>query len=95
MLNETVTPRCYTKGATARLAMNLTEARGLLQAKSDELNVLKVALGVVCDDLQVVQAEGKLARGPCRRYRGVGALAGEGSSSLRDHPGLHLRPLTL
>jgi len=51
MLNETVTPRCYTKGATARLAMNLTEARGLLQAKSDELNVLKVALGVVYDDL--------------------------------------------
>ena len=26
--------------------------------KSDELDVLKVALGIVCDDLQVVQAKG-------------------------------------
>ena len=26
--------------------------------KSNELDILKVALGVVCDDLQVVQAEG-------------------------------------
>ena len=26
--------------------------------ESDELDILKVALGVVCDDLQVVQAEG-------------------------------------
>ena len=37
--------------------MNLAEARSLLQAESDELELLKVALGVVCDDLQVVQAE--------------------------------------
>ena len=38
--------------------MNLTEARSLLQAESDKLDVLKVALGVIYDDLQVVQAEG-------------------------------------
>ena len=42
------------KGAAAGLATDLTEARGLLQVESDELNVLKVALGVVCNDLQVV-----------------------------------------
>ena len=38
--------------------MDLTEARSLLQAESDELDILKVALGIVCDDLQVVQVEG-------------------------------------
>ena len=38
--------------------MDLDEARSLLQAESDELDVLKVALGVICDDLQVVQVEG-------------------------------------
>ena len=38
--------------------MDLTEVRSLLQEKSDELDVLKVALSVVCDDLQVVQTEG-------------------------------------
>ena len=38
--------------------MDLAEVRGLLQAESDELDILKVAFGVVYDDLQVVQAEG-------------------------------------
>ena len=42
------------KGAAAGLAIDLAEARSLLQAESDELDILKVALGVVCDDLQVV-----------------------------------------
>ena len=37
--------------AVARLAMDLAKARGHLQAESDELDVLKVALGIVCDDL--------------------------------------------
>ena len=46
------------KGAAAGLAMDLTEARSLLQVESDELDVLKVAHGVIYDDLQVVQAEG-------------------------------------
>jgi len=36
--------------------MDLAEARSLLQVESDELDLLKVTLGVVCDDLQVVQA---------------------------------------
>ena len=38
--------------------MDLAEARSLLRAESDELDILKVALGVVCDDLPVVQVEG-------------------------------------
>ena len=45
------------KGAAARLVTDLAEARSLLQAESDELDVLKVALSVVCDDLQVVKME--------------------------------------
>ena len=39
------------KGATAGLGMDLTSVRSLLQVESDELDILKVALGVVCDDL--------------------------------------------
>ena len=38
--------------------MDLALARSLLQTESDELDLLKVALGIVYDDLQVVQAEG-------------------------------------
>ena len=41
-----------------RLVMDLAEARRNLQAESDELGILSVALGVVCDDLEVVQLEG-------------------------------------
>ena len=72
--------------ATAGLAMDLVEARCLLQAESNELDILKVALGVVCDDLQVVQAGGTSS---------LTARAVEGSSSLRDHPNLRRRPLAL
>ena len=39
------------EGPAAGLATDLAEARSLLQAESNELDVLKVALGVVCDDL--------------------------------------------
>jgi len=46
------------EGDAARLATDLTKARSLLHAKSDELDILKVALSIVCNDLQVVQAEG-------------------------------------
>jgi len=38
--------------------MDLTEARGLLQAESNELDILKVALSVVYDDLLVLQVKG-------------------------------------
>ena len=39
------------EGAAARLATDLVKARSLLQAESDKLDILKVALGVVYDDL--------------------------------------------
>ena len=57
-LGTTKAQKLEAEGATAELATDLAEARSLLQAESDELDVLKVALGVVYDDLQVVQAEG-------------------------------------
>ena len=41
-----------------QMVIDLALARSLLQVESNELDVLKVALGVICDDLQVVQAEG-------------------------------------
>ena len=40
------------------MAMDLAEVRRNLQAKSDELGILSAALGVVCDDLEVVRSEG-------------------------------------
>ena len=39
------------EGAATRLATDLTEVSIFLQAESDELDMLNVALGVVCDDL--------------------------------------------
>ena len=38
--------------------MDLAEARRNLQAESDELGILSIALKVVCDDLEVVWSEG-------------------------------------
>ena len=38
--------------------MDLAEERRNLQAKSDKLGILSTALGVVCDDLEVVRSEG-------------------------------------
>ena len=46
------------KGTAAGLARDLTEARSVLQAESDDPELLKVSLNVVCDDLRVVQVEG-------------------------------------
>ena len=43
---------------SAGLAMDLAEARRNLQVESDELGILSAALGVVCDDLEVVRSEG-------------------------------------
>ena len=38
--------------------MDLVEARRNLQAESNKLGILSAALGVVCDDLEVVRLEG-------------------------------------
>ena len=40
------------------LAVDLIEVRRNLQEESDELSILSAALGVVCDDLEVVRSEG-------------------------------------
>ena len=40
------------------MAMDLTEVRRNLQTESDKLGILSTALGVVCDDLEVVRSEG-------------------------------------
>ena len=45
--------------------MDLVEMRSLLQAESDKLDILKVALGVVCDDPQAVQVEGTSSLTAC------------------------------
>ena len=57
-IGTTKAQKLEAEGAAAGLAMDLVEVRSLLQVESDELDVLKVALGIVCDNLQVVQAEG-------------------------------------
>ena len=45
--------------------MDLTEVRRNLQAKRDELGILSATLGVVCDDLEVVQSEGTSSLAAC------------------------------
>ena len=56
---DTVKPRkLEAEGAAAGLARDLAEARSVLQAESNELELQKVGLSIICDDLQVVQAEG-------------------------------------
>ena len=52
------TQRLEAKGVSARLAMELTEARRNLPAESDELGILSATLRVVYDDLEVVRSEG-------------------------------------
>jgi len=46
------------EGISTGLATELAEARRNLQAKSDELDILSAALGVVCNDLEKVRSEG-------------------------------------
>ena len=52
-----MTQKLEAESISARLAMDLVEARRNLQAESDELGILGTALGVVCDDLEVVRSE--------------------------------------
>ena len=51
------TQKLEAESVSAELAVDLAEVRRNLQAESDELGILSAALGVVCDDLQVVQSE--------------------------------------
>ena len=53
-----MTQKLEAESVSAGLAVDLAEARRNLQAESDELGILSAALGVVCDDLEVVWSEG-------------------------------------
>jgi len=57
-LGDAVVRRLEVEEVSAGLATELAEVRGILQAKSDEHDLLRVAIMVVCDDLQVAQEEG-------------------------------------
>ena len=46
------------KNISIGLAVDLVEVRRNLQAECDEFGILSAALGVVCDDLEVVRSEG-------------------------------------
>ena len=52
------TRRLEAEGVSVGLATELAKARRNLQAESDKLGILSAALGVVCDDLEVVRSEG-------------------------------------
>ena len=49
------------ESVSTELAVDLAEVRRNLQEESDELCILSAALGVVCDDLEVVQLEGTIS----------------------------------
>ena len=53
-----MTQKLEAESVSVGLAVDLTEARRNLQAESDELSILSAALGVVCNDLEVVRSEG-------------------------------------
>ena len=57
-LGVEVTRRLDAKEVSAGLCADLTEVRGLLQAKGDEYDCLSLAILVVYDNLQVAQEEG-------------------------------------
>ena len=57
-LDTTKAQKLEAEGAATGLAKDLAGVRSVLQAESDKLELLKVGLSVIYDDLQVVQAEG-------------------------------------
>ena len=57
-LGDMVARRLEAEEVSARLGMKLAEVRGILQAESDEHDLLCAAVVVVYDDLQVAQGEG-------------------------------------
>ena len=57
-LEREMTWKLAAESISVGLAMDLAEVRRNLQAESDELGILIVALRVVCDDLEVLRSEG-------------------------------------
>ena len=56
-LGVMVTQRLEAESISTRLGKELAEVRGILQAKSDEHDLLCTAVGVVFDDMGVAQPE--------------------------------------
>ena len=56
-LGAAVTQRLDTESISAALGMELAEVRGILQAESDEHDLLRATVRVVFDDLGVVRPE--------------------------------------
>ena len=53
-----MTQRMEAEGVSVGLVTELAEAQRGLQEESDEHDLLRASLGVVCDDLEVVKSEG-------------------------------------
>jgi len=74
-LGVEVARRLDAEGVSAGLRTDLTEARGLLQVKSDEYDHLSSTILAVCDGLQVAQEEG--AGSLTTRAAGIMAWVGQ------------------
>ena len=57
-LGTTVARRLEAESVSAGLVTELAETRGILQAESNEHDLLRAAIGVVFDDLEVARPEG-------------------------------------
>ena len=57
--------RLEAEEVSARLGMELVEVQGILRAESDQHDLLRVAVVVACDDLQVAQEEGTSSLPTC------------------------------
>ena len=57
-LGDAVVRRLVAEEVSVGLATELAEVRGILRAKSDEHDLLRAAVVVVCNNQQVVQGEG-------------------------------------
>ena len=56
-----MTQKLEAESISAGLAVELTEVRRNLQVETDKLGILSTALGVVCDNLEVVRSKGTIS----------------------------------
>ena len=78
-LGDAVAQRLEAKEISTGLSTELAEVRGILLAESDQHDLLRAAVVVVYDDLQVAQGESPpsqshLARGLHRQAQSLGSL---------------------
>ena len=60
-----MTQKLVAESISIELVVDLAMVKRNLQAESDELDILSTALGVVCDDLEVVWSEGTSSLAAC------------------------------